>query len=541
MAKWVCGSGVTKVSQVGPVIGEEFMPTRPFLASLALVLVLVQVGATSATPEGSNGDAPVEVAKLTAVDPNAHARFGSSVAVDGATMVIGAPSDPGDDGQPAGSARVFVRHDGTWVEEAKLTASDATGYEALGSFVAVDGDTIVVGAPYADGAGRSRAGAVYVFVRQGDGWVEQAKLTASDADVDDAFGFSVDVDGDTVIVGAHRNDDAGTWSGAAYIFVREDGQWAQEAKLRASDEQANQYFGKAVALSGQTAVIGADGDGSSGAAYVFSTQDDTWTQQVKLTASDADRGDNFGSSVAIDDGTFVVGATSDDHAVDQAGSAYVFVQHDDVYEEVVKLTAVDAMSGHFFGSTTAVSDDMIIVGALGDDGAGSRSGAAYVYQLQDGSWGKHAKLTASDADTGDYFGATVAVDGDNVLIGAARDNDTFTSSGSAYVFDLTPNAAPDASDDNYGLTDLSVSVDPIGLSAAAPGVLSNDTDRDGDPITARLVTPPQNGTIRLQDDGAFVYAPAMGFTGTDEFTYVADDGDLASEPAAVTIHVAGAP
>ncbi|MGI8758559.1 MAG: Calx-beta domain-containing protein, partial [Acidimicrobiales bacterium] len=233
-------------------------------------------------------------AKLTAIDAAAGDRFGRSVAVSGDTAVVGAYLD--DDafaGTDSGSAHVFTRTGTTWAQQAKLTAIDAAAGDRFGRSVAVSGDTAVVGAPFDDPTDTD-SGSAYVFTRTGATWAEQAKLTAADGAADDHFGRSVAVSGDTAVVGAHfdDDDDAGTDSGSAYVFTRTGTTWAQQAKLTAADAAAYDYFGYSVAVSGDTAVVGARGDDDagldSGSAYVFVPSPSTVSiDDVTVTEGDA--------------------------------------------------------------------------------------------------------------------------------------------------------------------------------------------------------------------------------------------------------------
>ncbi|MSQ08671.1 MAG: hypothetical protein EXR44_05165, partial [Dehalococcoidia bacterium] len=206
----------------------------------------------------------------------------------------------------------------TWTQQQKLTASDGAANDFFGYSVAVSGDTAVVGAWGDDSA----KGSAYVFTRSGSTWTQQQKLTASDGAAIDYFGYSVAVSGDTAVVGAYGDD---SYKGSAYVFTRSGSTWTQQQKLTASDGAANDYFGGSVAVSGDTAVVGAYGDDSEkGSAYVFTRSGSTWTQQQKLTASDGAANDFFGWSVAVSGDTAVVGARSDDSS---KGSAYMFVMH----------------------------------------------------------------------------------------------------------------------------------------------------------------------------------------------------------------------
>ncbi len=396
-------------------------------------------------------------------------KFGYAVSVDGDTAVIGAYQDNGN-GADSGAAYVFTRNDGVWDDGVKLTASGGAAYDNFGISVAVDGDTVVVGAPGNDGAGAD-SGSVYVFVKPTGAWAtstETAKLTASDGAALDYFGYSVAVDGDTVLVGAYQDDDEendSEDSGSAYIFTKPNssGGWAdgnETAKLTASDGADDDWFGVSVALDGKTAVIGASGDDDkgidSGSVYVFVKPSGAWAdgnETDKLTASDGEAQDNFGYSVAVDVdtvevsgaevevATVVVGAYQHDpidphsdpdsplYLLD-AGAAYVFTRDSEgVWDGGEKLTADDGDALDYFGYSVAVDVDTVVVGAYGDDDNGSASGSAYVFTRDsNGEWSQKKKLTDEDGEAGDWFGYSVAVDtaAHTALVGA----------GSAHVLDI---------------------------------------------------------------------------------------------------------
>jgi len=313
-------------------------------------------------------------------------------------------------------------------EDAKLTASDAEFGDVFGRSVALSGDTAVVGADLDDHAGGTRAGSAYVFVRSGTDWAEQAKLTASDAAADDFFGYSVAVSGDTVVVGARNDDHAGgTNAGSVYVFVRSGTDWVEQAKLTASDATVRDYFGQSVALRGDTVVVGALDDGAgqySGSVYVFVRSGTTWSEQAKLTASDATADDQFGWSVALSGDTAVVGARVDDVGGQNSGSAYVFVRSGTTWSQQAKLTASDAAADDFFGASVALSGGIAVVGAKQNDDAGQNSGSAYVFARSGTGWTEQAKLTASDAAFGGSFGSSVALSGETAVVGSPGSRQT---------------------------------------------------------------------------------------------------------------------
>jgi len=183
------------------------------------------------------------------------------------------------------------------------------------------------GAPNDDDAG-SNSGAAYVFARDGSSWNQQAKLTASDAAGGDLFGLAVAIDGDYAVIGAYGNSDAGNLSGSAYIFKRTGTAWSQEAKLTASDAAAADFFGAAVAIGGDAVAIGAYGDDdgafNAGSTYIFRRSGASWSQEAKLTAPDPAADDGFGFSLGISGDDLFVGAPWDDDRGSTSGSAYVF-------------------------------------------------------------------------------------------------------------------------------------------------------------------------------------------------------------------------
>jgi len=382
-----------------------------------------------------------EIINTTASDAGPSDRYGYSVAIAGDYAIVGANQDDGGGGSASGSAYVFVRSGNSWIEQAKLTASDAGLGDRFGSSVAIDGDYAIVGA-YLDDDNGSASGSAYVFVRSGSSWTEQAKLTASDAAANDYFGHSVAIAGDYVIVGAYQDDDGGSRSGSAYVFVRSGNSWTEQVKLTASDAAANDYFGYSVAIAGDYVIVGAyrdyDGGSASGSAYVFVRSGNSWIEQAKLTPSDAATNDYFGYSVAIDGNSAIVGAYGNGDNGFSSGSAYVFMRSSNSWSEQSKLTASDAAANDYFGHSVAIAGDYALVGAYLDDDDGVNSGSAYVFVRSGNSWTEQVKLTASDASAEDVFGSSVAIDGDYTIVSAPFNDDDGSYSGSAYFFKNVP-------------------------------------------------------------------------------------------------------
>lgn len=361
-------------------------------------------------------------------------RFGTAVAVDGTTAVVSARGVVNH-----GAAYVFVRDGATWAQQAELLIDDGNPGDNYGYSVAVSGDTVLVGAFLGTISGNT-TGSVYVFTRKGGVWTQQAKLSADDGKGLDLFGISVALAGDTAIVGAFQ---AGKGKpGEAYVFVRNGDTWSEQAKLRAEDGAHADDFGISVALSGDTALIGADAVGAqgeaSGAAYFFVRDGQTWKQQAKVVASDHAAYNFFGNPVAIAGNTAIVGSYLASGGASNSGEAYLFVRDGAKWTEQKKLTASDGAAGDGFGISVAIAGDTVAVGALDGSGKSAHSGTAYVFQKScSGAWVQKQKLAASDGATSDEFGYQVALSGSSLLVGAAAHDDQGKDSGAAYYFSLT--------------------------------------------------------------------------------------------------------
>ena len=404
-----------------------------------------------------------EVKKLLASDAQASDIFGSSVAISGDYAVVGAPNENAG-GSYAGAAYIFHRDPTTdsWDGGTKITASDAQAWDWFGRSVAISGDYAIVGA-YGEDAGGTDAGAAYIFHRTGTNtWDSGTKITSSDLQAYDSFGWSVAISGDYAIVGANAEDggsgDPINVAGAAYIFLRTGGinSWDSGTKIVASDAQANDQFGYSVAISGDYAIVGARyedgsiGDPSSpadgpGAAYIYRrTGTTTWDSGKKITASDTQVNDQFGVSVAISGDYTVVGAYAEDTGGSYAGAAYIFLRTGtNTWDGGTKITASDAQVNDWFGFSVAISGDYAVVGAYSEDGGSgnpiSDAGAAYIFsRTGTNSWDSGTKITASDAQAGDAFGRSVGISGNYAVVGAYSEDggsgDPINGAGAAYIF-----------------------------------------------------------------------------------------------------------
>ncbi len=370
-------------------------------------------------------------------------------------------------------------------QQAYLKASNTQQEDFFGNSVAISGDTVVVGAQGEDSNATgvngdqsdnsaANSGAVYVFVRSGSTWSQQAYLKASNAGAGDTFGYSLAVSGETVVVGAYKEDsnatgvngneadDSAPGAGAAYVFVRNGTNWSQQAYLKASNTGGafplGDSFGHSVSISGDTVVVGAyeedsnatgvNGDqnnnsaANSGAAYVFVRDGTSWSQQAYLKASNTGAGDRFGFNVGVSGDTVVVGALYEDSAAtgvngneadDSAplsGAAYVFVRSGTSWSQQAYLKASNTEEQENFGAAVAISDDTLVVGAHDEDSNATgvngnqannsalNSGAAYVFVRSGTSWSQQAYLKASNTGTGDDFGRALTISDDTVVVAA---------------------------------------------------------------------------------------------------------------------------
>jgi drug/metabolite transporter superfamily protein YnfA len=438
-----------------------------------------------------------------------------------------------------------------FVQQAYLKASNTDQSDWFGDAVAISGNTLVVGVQYEDSDGSSQddnsdsdAGAVYVFVRNGNSWSQQAYLKASNIPESDRFGISVAISGDTLVVGAPQewSDATGVngertnsaeFSGAAYVFVRSGETWSQQAYLKASNTGEGDQFGVSVAISDDTVVVGAYGEKSNatgvdgdqlddsltyaGAAYVFNRVEETWSQQAYLKASNTGVWDWFGETVAIDGNTIVVGASRersngrselDDSLID-AGAAYVFFRSGETWSQQAYLKAKPFSLDRYdnFGKSVAISNDTIVVGTPGEDSNGTfegddsapDAGSAYVFVRSDGNWSIQAWLKASNISKLDLFGGSVSVSGNTIVVGATgEDSDDIgvgedgthnfyaPDSGAAYIFERNNTIWDHTAYVKASNTDAddafgsAVAVSGIGVAIAAVKESSGATGVNGD-------------------------------------------------------------
>ena len=463
------------MTQTAKLTADDGSPTDYFGSSVSISGDYVVVGAYKSDTEAeyytykntgsayifkkaTNGwDNMTQTAKLAASDGYDDDNFGFSVSISGDNVVVGAFNDD-DNGSASGSAYLFTKTDTGWsdmTEKAKLTPNDGEEDDNFGGSVSISGDDVVVGAYNHDGTGEefnSDKGAAYVFTKGNGGWnnmTQTAKLTASDAQNFDSFGYTVSISGNNIVVGAYGQDAAVSKSGAAYVFSKTSDEWnnmTQAAKVIPEDDVlAYSTFGASVSISGDNIIVGSylNEYSNAGAVYTYTKPTDGWGSTIslidKLTPDIlyGQEKNRFGYSTAVDGNYAVIGAPN---SLNGTGFAFVWFYNGENWINQGKLSASDGSEDDFFGGSVSISEDNIVVGAVGDDNDGfTSSGSAYIFVKPADGWRsmtQTAKIRASNESDGDRFGGAVSISGDNIVVGAKSDDTDANgvNSGSAFVF-----------------------------------------------------------------------------------------------------------
>lgn len=376
--------------------------------------------------------AHLEKSKFFPSDADTGDSFGVAVAIDGNTAVVGAYQNDSNGGD-CGAAYVYEFSGSQWIEKQKLVPSDGSAGDKFGKSVAIRGDTILVGSYYDDSKGSA-----YIFSDSGGVWTQQQKIVAPDAASGARFGCSVAIDNNTIIIGAYGDN---SYAGSASVFVLADSNWVFQQKITASDALLGDNFGYSVAIDNNIIIIGAPNDdysnlGDAGSAYLYQRQDTTWLEQNILRASDGGLSHRFGFSVALGGNWAVIGAYEGDaNVVSSAGAAYIFSQTDTNWVERQKLfDANDPCGGDDFGFAVAIKNDTILVGCPYDFVNGNMAGSVFEFVRMDTNWIQSDRLAAGDANTNDRFGSSLALSGRHIIIGAPNNFNNNKATGSAYMF-----------------------------------------------------------------------------------------------------------
>ena len=415
-----------------------------------------------------DGNSWIEDIKLTPTDAAQNDNFGRSVSIFDNKAIVGSPLD--GDGTAIGSSFIFSFNGNSWVQEAKLIGSDTTSGDIFGWSVSISENKVIIGAQLADNS-EVNSGSSYIFSFNGSSWLEEAKLTATDAGLSNRFGWSVSISGDSALVGAVGKDDNGVSSGAAYYYNYNGTSWIEQAKLLASDNESDDQLGYSVSISNNNKIIGArlddDNGTNSGAAYFFKTADitpptitltgnnpqiiglgATYTE-LGATANDDTDGD-ISNNIVIDDSnvnTNVVGNYTVTYNVsDAAGNNAIEVVRDvnviNMKNETLKIfpsSGFTTNGGDEFGNSVSIDGDYAVIGDHLNDGNGIDKGAVFIFKKSGNNWIQETKLTANDGEDFDYFGRSVFIKGNYVIVGADGGNINNTNTGLAYVFKRSGN------------------------------------------------------------------------------------------------------
>ena len=370
-----------------------------------------------------------EVTKILADDGAKDDQFGISVSISGDYMIVGANKNDAGAGN-AGAAYIYHWSGFEWTEQQKLFPAEPGSNSSFGYSVSIQGDRAIVGAPwYTVDPGSN--GAAFIFKRDGAQWIEEQKLTLTNTSYGDRFGYAVAIYNDRAIVGALALDEVGRNSGAAFLYLWDGNTWIEQQKIIASDLSEREQFGRAVAMYEEYAVVGSyyRPHFSQGAAYVFYWDGINWTEQQKITSSPFGPGYHYGANVAIEGARAVCSAHGNE-------AAYVFDRALSTWTEEKKLSASDNVKGDSFGFAVDIHGEYIIVGAHEDDDKGGGSGSAYVFYWDGVDWVQVQKLTASDGTASAHFGRSVAISDDFAVVGAYQDdNVNGDEAGAVYIFE----------------------------------------------------------------------------------------------------------
>ncbi|HZW11412.1 MAG TPA: hypothetical protein VFF69_16025 [Phycisphaerales bacterium] len=419
---------------------------------------------------------------LTPAGATSEDAFGISVAMSGDATVIGAARANGSTSD-MGAAFIYRPESGGW-NVTKLTASNGAPLDRFGTSVAMDGDVVIVGAPLSDAA-LTNAGAAYVYRYNGVAWMQEAMLTAFDAAASDSYGAAVSVSGDVAMVGAPQDDGPVSNAGSVYVYRFNGATWALETKITASAPSSGAQLGSAVTLVGGTALLSAPFQGGPGAVYVFQGTDSgsgvVWASSATLTPSSPEPGQEFGRSVGFDGERAIVGSPLDDFEISgggsifDAGSASIFRFDGSAWtQEAVLARGTAGAPSDYFGYSVSICGSRALVGAYNtNSGFGADTGSAHAFLLDGSSWVPEVDLTADTPTPGSFFGYSVAVC-ERAVVGAwgfVPTGQTGGRWGAAYVYELGPAAPVDS--DGDGLTDG----DETTLHGTDP--FNADTDGDG--------------------------------------------------------------
>lgn len=504
--------------------------TSPFIRdALTLMLALVSTGVSSICAQPLSPPS-----RLIDSDPGLFEAYGLSAGGDGDTLAIGAPG-----GFPSPLVDVYVRAGASWSLQAQLVSPDNDPSDFFGDAVAVDGERIVVGAPDR----LSASGAAHVFVRSGASWTREATLRASDPAGNARFGDAVAIDGNTIVIGALGFSQS---RGAVYVFVRSGGSWVQQQRLTLANGNVNDRLGLAVGIDGDSMIAGAPGrDGlvtDQGAAYIWRRSGVTWTLESTLVRNSPASGDRLGSAVDIGADVAVVGAPDAEAAgAAEAGVVMTWQRAAGGWQAQPELESLETSTGAQFGSALALDGARLLIGAPGDDVAGDNlRGSAELYLLDGGQWLRRQRVIANEGRPEDQFGSALALGGNVAGItapGTSIQGQTFAGAAYAYVSLATSTSFGGLPGEMVRIGDVFAATVTVGSSESSPSGTVLIRDDRGNSCTATLnagagscsltATAVGARTLRARYNGAPGFAESFGSASVQVMP------DLRLQPAAL--------
>lgn len=519
---------------------------------------LTVVSVDGPVQHGSVGTSTESFGRIDQLSPDRENLFGYAVAVEGDWALIGAP-----DNYSLAVNGVTVLHleDGSWVYHSTLIPSNAYAYN-FGNAIDIDGGRAIIGA-YRDAtqSGGSGIGAAYIFELDGDAWVERARLTGTGTVSSDRFGYSVGISGDRVVVGASDVDlPLMSLNGAVYAYVYDGMTWVEQPRITASDTSSASHFGISLELDGDTLAVGARLDDelgqNSGAVYTFAWESGGWVETQKLHQGDFGVLDEFGYALSLEGDRLAISAP---YQGGLRGSVFVFEREDGVWSQTQKLIGGGTVANSWFGASVELLGGHLFIGASEGNPIYTQNevigpGRVFDYVYDGGVWSESQVLTAADGQTSAKYGGALAADGRTLIVGASQAVVDLEYAGAVYVYGSQPLITFTPEADYYGMASFGYTVSdgfatasatvnvrvnapavaaadvydtdedtPLTITADS-GVLSNDDAIDGDDLTAVLVDDVTHGTLSLNADGSFTYTPDANYFGGDAFTYIAFDG-----------------
>jgi len=377
--------------------------------------------------------------KLLASDPQSVEFLGgyNGVDISGNYAIVGAQGN-NENGALAGAAHFFKKEGSEWVNDQKVVPTDVSPNDRFGRSVAIWGDYAIVGSPFDDINGFF-SGSAFIYHRIGQSWIQEYKITPEDGEASDRFGWEVDIWEDYIIVGT-LNDytPAQASTGSAYIFKRDGEIWNQVSKLSPETGCSFDEYGSALSIKDNLALVGAHFNDTlgvnSGAAYLYANQDTAWVLQQTFVASDGSATAQYGISVSVSEGLATIGAHQDVLDNDTTGAVYVYRNVDGVWEEEAKLVTPETTTNIAFGISNDHLDDRIVIGTTNANSEfAAQTGAVFVFDHDGTDWVYERKINANDAQNVDFFGVSVAMDGDFIIAGAPGEDTNGGDAGAAYI------------------------------------------------------------------------------------------------------------